>query len=705
MNIVRSLVPFLFLTVFLTRASLIPAQELEQGSDPSLAPVIEVLVTGTAVEQDLSTSLENKTSLTEQTLKESESQHFQGMVDSVPNLNWAGGSNRARFFQVRGIGELEQYEGAPTSSVAFLIDDFDLSSLGTAGTLFDVEEVEVLRGPQGFGFGPSALAGLVHLRTKDPTPELSSRAEVSLGSDNLASGGAAISGPVNPDQRNLLFRVSAFQHSSDGFRSNKFLDRDDTNRRDELSTRAKLTWLASQDVRLDLQAMHLDVEDGYDAFAIDNSLSTQSDRPGMDMQTTDGGAAKLTFNLGDRTNLVSTVTATKTAVDYSFDGDWGNNQFWGEFAPYDYYSRILRDRRVASHEMRVLTNPTPGALGTEWNWLFGMYQQRLRENGGEHQFQDDFEYDDLESEFLSKINAAFGAVDMPLFRGTAFTLGLRAENRDSLYSDSRGAEFSPSENMYGLLFGLKHELEDNALLTLSASRGYKGGGFNTGPDIPQDRLLFEPEYLWNFEAGLKKKFLGDRLATSIAPFYTLRREEQVKVSLQNDPNDPLSFTYLTDNAARGHNSGLELGASYELTPSLTVFSNGALLSARFDRYVSGGEDLKGRDQAHAPNWQHSTGLRYSFQENFFTRLEVTGKDGFYFDNSNDQRSRAYHLTRLTLGYAVAGWSWTIWAHNLFNQAYDVRGFYFGVEPPDYESRRYTQSGDPLQFGTTICYQF
>ena len=703
MYVLRSILPFLFLALSLTRVHAISAEEPE--AEDSSTPVLEVLVTGTAVEQDLTASLENKTALDEQTIRESEAQHFQGMVDSVPNLNWAGGSNRPRFFQVRGIGELEQYEGAPTSSVAFLIDDFDLSSLGTSATLFDVEEVEVLRGPQGFGFGPSALAGLVHLRTKDPTPELSSRAELSLGSDNLVSGGAALSGPVSADQRNLLFRLSAFQHSSDGFRSNKYLDSDDTNRRDELSTRAKFTWLASRDVRLDLQAMHLDLNNGYDAFAIDNSLNTLSDRPGMDIQTTDGASSRLTFNLGERTNLVSTLTATKSEVDYSFDGDWGNNQFWGDFAPYDYFSRILRDRRVASHETRVLTNPTPDALGTEWNWLFGMYQQRLTENGGEHQFQDNFEYDDLESRFLSKINAVFGAADMPIVQGTALTFGLRAENRDSAYSDSRGAKFSPMENMYGFLFGVKHEFHDRTLLTVSASRGYKGGGFNTGLGVPEDRLTFEPEYLWSFEACVKQKYFEDRLALSIAPFYALRRDEQVKISLQDDPNDPLSFTYLTDNAARGHNTGIELGVTFQATPGLMLFSNGALLSAKFDRYMSGLEDMQGRDHAHAPNWQYSTGLRYSISQNLFTRVEVTGKDGFYFDNSNDERSQAYHLTRATLGYTLNNWTWTIWANNLFNQSYDVRGFYFGVEPPDYESKRYTQSGDPRQFGTTISYTF
>jgi len=691
---------------FLLLLSLISLEVSQaQTPVPSAKPLLEVLVTGDTINQDLTTSLENKTVLSAQTIKEAESQHFQDLLESVPNLNWAAGSNRPRFLQIRGIGEREQYEGAPNSSVAFLIDDIDLSSLGTVGSLFDMEEVKVLRGPQGFGFGPSALAGLVQLKTKDPTPYYSSEAEFSMGNDGLVSGGAVISGPLTPDNHSLQFRLAAFDHHSDGFRHDQFLSRDDTNKRDELTTRAKLRWLPSNDVTLDFEAMHLNANDGYDAFAIDNSFTTQSDRPGKDKQTTDAGSIKLAIDLGNRTNLITTSTLSRSDLNYSYDGDWGNNPFWGANAPYDYFSQTLRTRRVASHELRLLSNPTPDGLGEEWNWLFGIYQQRLKESGAEHQFQDAAEYDDLESKFGSKINAAFGAVDIPLVEKTAFTLGARAEDRNSTYQDSRAADFTPNEEMYGLLFGLKHELSSDALLNGSISRGYKGGGFNTGFDIPSDKLTFKPENLWNFELGAQAKFLDQKLITNLSVFHTLRRNEQAKISIQNNPNDPLSFTYITENAARGHNTGLEYGASFQATEKLALFSNGALLTAKFDNYNTGSEDLSGRDQSHAPNWQHSTGLHYQFTDNFFTRIEVTGKDGFYFDDNNNQTSKNYHLTNLTFGYKASSWSFSIWAHNLFNQTYDVRGFYFGDEPPDFPNKRYVQLGDPIQFGSTISFFF
>ena len=91
-------------------------------------------------------------------------QHFDELVNIVPNLNWSGDGHRARYFQIRGVGELEQYQGAPNPSIGFLIDDIDFSGIGTVATLFDMQSVEILRGSQGSRYGANALGGLIYMR-------------------------------------------------------------------------------------------------------------------------------------------------------------------------------------------------------------------------------------------------------------------------------------------------------------------------------------------------------------------------------------------------------------------------------------------------------------------------------------------------------------------------------------------------------------
>lgn len=97
--------------------------------------------------------------------------HFGDLVDQIPNLTWTGGTSRPRHLQIRGVGENSQYEGeTPDSAVRFLVDDLDFTGLGGAASTFDVEQIEVLRGPQAGAFGPNAAGGLVRVVTAAPTP-------------------------------------------------------------------------------------------------------------------------------------------------------------------------------------------------------------------------------------------------------------------------------------------------------------------------------------------------------------------------------------------------------------------------------------------------------------------------------------------------------------------------------------------------------
>ena len=244
----------------------------------------EIVVTASFRRETLSSIPTSVTVLPEQVLQQASLQHFADVLGLVPNLNWSGGTSRPRYFQLRGIGELEQYQGAPNPSVGFLIDDIDFSGVGMPATLFDVDQVEVLRGPQGTRYGANALAGLIKVKTRDPDGATDLRAEATAGDDGIQAIGLAVGGGVPTDAENDGWRLVAQHFQQDGFRHNAFLNRDDTNGRDETTLRGKLRLEPADGWRIDLAALYVDLDNGFDAFSPDNKLRTLTDRPGRDAQ-------------------------------------------------------------------------------------------------------------------------------------------------------------------------------------------------------------------------------------------------------------------------------------------------------------------------------------------------------------------------------------------------------------------------------------
>ena len=133
--------------------------------------------------------------------------------------------------------------------------------------------------------------------------------------------------------------------------------------------------------------------------------------------------------------------------------------------------------------------------------------------------------------------------------------------------------------------------------------------------LPPELREYDPETLWNYEAGLKGQWLDGRLGVRAAVF-TMRREDvQVDTSLTIDRGDSgaVEFVELVTNAAEGSNTGLELELDYRPADPLTLFASLGLMDTEFDDFVnSNGQDLDGEPQAHAPEYQFFAGAEYRF---------------------------------------------------------------------------------------------
>ena len=220
-------IPFLFVTFSSSFAGL---------ADDS-ASLEEVVVTADLRDRELRDLPASATVLDAHTLEIAGVQHFQDVLGLVPNLNWSAGTSRPRFFQLRGIGELEQWQGAPNPSVGFLIDGIDFSGIGMPATLADVERIEVLRGPQGTAYGANALAGLIAVNTRAPRREPELDAKLTFG--DYGTRGverrrqAARSATVRPRGGSSPATIAATASAA-----TRFLRRDDTNGYDESNARS-----------------------------------------------------------------------------------------------------------------------------------------------------------------------------------------------------------------------------------------------------------------------------------------------------------------------------------------------------------------------------------------------------------------------------------------------------------------------------------
>ena len=138
------------------------------------------------------------------------------------------------------------------------------------------------------------------------------------------------------------------------------------------------------------------------------------------------------------------------------------------------------------------------------------------------------------------------------------------------------------------------------------------GGFNLGTGFSNDQyadtLIYDPEYLWNYELGINKQFGNSNTNLDAVIFYSDRKDQQVMASTQVDANDPNTFTFLTQNAASGNNYGLELSVKSNPTDSLSLFASWPFKTEV--NYLDTSNAQNGRAQAHAPKRSFAVGMRW-----------------------------------------------------------------------------------------------
>ena len=681
------------------------ATDAPASVEPETNQLPTTVVTGTLWESELQSTTASITVLDSEQIQSSGTQHFGDIINSIPNLTWTGGSSRPRYIQIRGIGENSQFEGeTPDSSVRFMVDDLDFTGIGTIGNLFDVQQVEVLRGPQAGAFGANAAGGVIKIVSNDPTPYWTGQVEGTVGEDSLVAGGLAVGGPIlESDPEKLTFRFSAYQLTQDGFRDNKFLNKDDTNERDEFNTRLKLRWLANEDWQWDGTLFYANADNGYDEWTLENTeFETISDQPGRDEQESIAGSLRGTWTGLSRVDVTTITSYSDTDSTNSYDADWTNIVAVPLFTVYSGFLEAEREREVFSEEIRFDSTDQKDALGWIDRWTIGAYLQIFSEDTAVD-YTDEYASGIVNSEYETESYALFGQIGHDFSERFRLTLGLRYEYHSVDFESETlddyfgtllpGAQNDSSDSLFGGKLILEYDLNDKHTSFASITRGYKAGGANSGSFRAADQpAVYDDETLWNYEIGLRSQWLDGQLSSQVTVFYLDRDDAQ----LRDSDGAGGFFNYFTSNQGSAEHYGIEAETTWFINPNWTASAGLGLLEAE--------ADATSKDLANAPHYTYNVRIDYVTENGFFANLELVGSDSYYESNSvdNSEKRSSFAQFNGAIGYRYENWTLTLWGRNLFDEEYEKRVFHFDN---GYGEQRYENPADPQQFGVTANYSW
>jgi iron complex outermembrane receptor protein len=691
------------------------------------APTESVIVTARHTqerEQDVPISM---SVLTADSLDATGAYTLADIQHQIPGLVSYNSNPRNSSVGIRGLGVTSAQDGLDTS-VGVYVDGVYLGRPGMAlQDLIDVDQVEVLRGPQGTLYGRNSSAGAINITTKAPSFDPSLTAEVSGGSYTYNQERFTATGPLIDGL--LAYRLTAFNTYRDGYTNNyKTGGRDNGVNRSGL--RGQLLATPNKDLSIRWIGEYSVEDDTSNGSVITqilpDSIGVATARTKAALTAT-GWAPFASNSTG--TNAIHDMRTRQaaTSVEVDYDLGWGDATSITAYRQWEFFPlqdsdntpldilqvNVARTRDVqATQEFRLASKPG------SFTWQTGvfLFHQNLRDNYILNQYGYDAgafltnyarqsnptaaavaispgaQYiDDVRSRTDSV--AVFGQFNWEIVTGLTFTGGVRFTQdwRDgTAVSSVKGtipASLTPAIN-YNLringnnvsgLASLAYKLDDDSLLYVTYSNGYKAAGLNLDAAVPAAGLVLQPELTDDYEAGTKINLLDNKLFVKADVYWT----ELSGLQANYYPPDG-SKSYLT-NAGDVRARGVELETTYAVTNNFSLGVNGAYNEATYTSYaaapcpigVSGLCSLTGRPVYEAPKWVANVNASYSWDYDANTRPYVSAQYSFTsryngtIDDSPYTQIPGYTLVNFRIGAALANGKYdvAIWANNAFDQRY------------------------------------
>jgi iron complex outermembrane recepter protein len=736
---IRSMAAAGAVAISICAGGLAAAAPLAAASVSDSSGLEEVVVTAQRREESAQSVGIAMSVISGQNLAEKSISYVNDLQNAVPSLQVepAFGSSQPQF-RLRGVGFID-YTSNNTAPVGVSLDGVAFAlPIQTQGQLFDIDRIEVLRGPQGTLYGRNTTGGEINFISNRPTAETHAGASLEYGSHNEANAEGFVSGTI---AEGLLGRLSVATEQGGAWQRDRVTG-ESLGDRDKVAVRGQLQWNPAEafDFRLGLhwaqdksdeQGLYLlqpfTPGSGPPAIPADTSRyvtgwalhPTFANLIGLNPNSKPGlndsnQGADLTANIDFGGAKLTSITAYNKLIRREF-GDWDATQF------NDSDEYLNSDSNVFSQELRLAGIQGP------FGWVAGVF----------------YSNEDLRENFYSDLTDRLGGIAVTTYEQVANSVGVFAQG-DYQFTDTLKAtlgvrEDHESRELKGLntaflpgapsltggalggtitsnLPSGKAELDytpiAGTMFYSSISRGVKSGGFTAHNTVTAPAAdPFEPEKLTAYEVGLKSD-VTHTLRVNASAYYYRYRDQQILGKVFDDVSQSFIGRFVNANSRI---SGGEIDLEWRPLAGLSIsqyagFAEGyytsKLLNAPLDPTLPP-VDYNGRPESF-PKWSYGGDVSYSWAIGAFS---VTAESNYSFHDtysqffllgSNDFTIPKYWLANANLSLAPASggpWTVTLWGRNIFDKSYDLtRNFFLPTS-------EVAAAGEPTTVGIRLTYKY
>ncbi len=572
-----------------------------------------------------------------------------------------------------------------------------------ARNLWDVEQVEVYRGPQSTLSGRAAMTGAIYIKSKDPTFDRQAKLSGTVGSNDLAGTAFMVNTPLVEDQ--IALRISgAFErfHAEPTYYNFKSFDNFDDLTTDisgvirakllitpsEMpDTRALLTYAYSKDRPNDAL---VGLYSGRGDF--NNSPVTYTEYRWTEAHNI---GLEVTHDISDTLRFTS-MTGYQFGINNRRSIDYGTEGVVNGITGED-------DNSIFTQELRL------NYEADRWKWVAGVYGSREVWDGETDIVAfDAYQQSDSQHRRTSNL-AVFGEASYEFAPTWFATLGGRLDylkDKDHQQNYFGGIDSSPvltgdptslSELNFVPKVGLSKEFGENQTVGLTYTQGFRSGG-SYFDRVTGSLGTYDPEYSQNIELSYKGTLLDERLTLNANVFYTKYDDQQVEIR----PDPTIPGYRITSNAATSRAWGFEIEPTFAVTEQFTAFASIGYLNTKFLDFNHAALTVPqdGKAFPEAPEWSWGFGGRYEFENGIFVGADAkyTTSYNSRFGTKGMYKIDPRFILNAQTGFKKDNWEITAFAENLTDEKY------FTIVDPDY-SLPFGQAGKRRSFGLNIRTKF